>query len=96
MRNIFVDIDGTLTNETEGWGNKAYSERTPKHYIINIVNDFAKHDNITIWTSRFEEDREVTVKWLKDNKVMYNNIIFGKPQYDLFIDDKTLNPSEMT
>lgn len=95
MINYYVDIDGTLTKEAEGWGNKAYSSRTPNYSVIEYVNNLPSDIYITLWTSRYSEDREVTEKWLKENNVRYDRIIFDKPQYDLLIDDKTLNPSEI-
>lgn len=94
-RNIYVDIDGTLTVESEGWGEKAYSTRTPKLSVIRMVNDLAKKEHITIFTARYEEDREVTVRWLKKHGIQYHALVFNKPQYDLLIDDKALNPMDI-
>lgn len=92
MKNIYVDIDGTLTLETEGWGDRVYSKRTPNIPVIQYVNNLSLYEHITIYTSRHEEDRRVTERWLKKHGVVYHKIIFNKPQFDLLIDDKTLNP----
>lgn len=90
---IFVDMDGTLTNETEGFGPEVYSQRTPNPFIIGVVNNYYDqgHD-ITIYTARYHQDREVTAEWLNKYGVKYHNLILGKPQYDIMIDDNSVNP----
>lgn len=86
---IAVDIDGILTVETEGYGEIAYTNRTPQLDAIQIVNQQkGKGNTIILYTARYPEDKKVTVAWLKRYKVKYDRIIFGKLQYDLLIDDK--------
>jgi hypothetical protein len=90
---IRVDIDGTLTVESCGWGKHVYMTRTPRWDVIAIVNalyDSKKH-TITLWTSRFSEDREITELWLKAHGVHYHVLEFDKPYYDLQLDDKSYN-----
>lgn len=85
-----IDIDGTLTIETEGWD---YAKRTPNFQRIAGVNKLiAEGHEVVLYTARFEEDREVTKIWLADNGVKYHRLILGKPQYDFYIDDKALTP----
>jgi hypothetical protein len=92
---IYVDIDGTLTNETFGYGNDIYAERTPRQDIIDRVNDlFDKGHTIILWTARHKCDRSVTKKWLKKYKVKYNNLILGKPKYTLFVCDRATTPED--
>jgi uncharacterized HAD superfamily protein len=90
MKKIFVDIDGVLTHETEGWN---YSERTPRTDMIQYINDLAETNHITLFTARFECDREDTIEWLKQNGVVYHDLIMDKPQYDILIDDRATWPS---
>lgn len=93
-KTIYVDIDGTLTVETEGYGNKLYSQRTPRRDVIKLVNKLSMDGNIIIiWTSRYIEDKMITRKWLNDNGVLFDNLLFNKPKYDIFIDDKAENPN---
>lgn len=85
-----VDIDGILTNETKGF---SYANRTPNVNNIQTINDLYDEGNrINLYTARFgtEEDRVITEKWLKDNGVKYHSIKYGKPYYDVFIDDKNV------
>ena len=86
---IFFDIDGVLTIETEGFGEEVYADRTPNKSAIPVVNRLYKMGHqIVLWTARFEEDREVTMNWLRKHGVKYHTLIMDKPYYDLFIDDK--------
>ena len=88
-----IDIDGTLTEETEGWD---YANRTPNFKRIEGVNRLhAEGHHILLFTARFEEDREVTTFWLRKFGVRYHNLILGKPQYDFIIDDKSLTLSHL-
>ena len=89
---IAVDIDGILTIETEGWGDDIYMQRTPLLTNIQKINTLKKNGHkIILYTARYEEDKNVTLAWLKKNKVKYDQIIFGKLQYDILIDDKARN-----
>ncbi len=85
----FFDIDGTITNETEGWD---YISRTPRKDVIKKIQSIHKLKHpIILWTSRLEIDRYITVKWLKKFDVPYNRIIFDKPTWDLYVCDKSIN-----
>ncbi|MFA5397948.1 MAG: hypothetical protein WC346_18195 [Methanogenium sp.] len=88
-----VDIDGTLTNETEGHD---YAKRTPNFKMIKWVNSrFELGDFIILWSSRWEADREVTRKWLKTYRVKYHTLILNKPKFDMIVDDIAKRPEEV-
>lgn len=85
-----VDIDGILTIETKGFD---YANRTPNKENIEKINKlYLEGNKINLYTSRLgiENDEEITKKWLSDNGVLYNTLVFGKPDYDYFIDDKNV------
>jgi uncharacterized HAD superfamily protein len=85
---ICFDIDGVLTNEIEGHN---YKERTLRKGIREKIIELKKKNTIILYTARHKEDKEITLKWLKDNKIDYDEIYFGKPLADIYIDDKALN-----
>ena len=91
-KNIYcVDIDGTLTLESEGHD---YKNRTPNKSMINAINSLYDEGNrIDLYTSRLGigDDREITEQWLKDNCVKYTTLVFGKRYYDFWIDDKSMD-----
>lgn len=97
MNIIYVDIDGTLTVETEGWGVDVYTSRTPRQNVIDHVNCLYNSGNqIVIWTARFEMDRHITSLWLKKHCVQYHRLLMGKPKFDLYICDKVKNVEEIS
>lgn len=89
---IAVDIDGILTLETEGFGEEVYRNRTPLMENIRFINGlYEKGHHIILYSSRYKEDRQVTVRWLRRYKVKYHELILGKLQYDFLIDDKAVS-----
>jgi 7-cyano-7-deazaguanine synthase in queuosine biosynthesis len=89
---IEVDIDGTLTKETEGYGKTAYKSRTPIPERIETISRLYKRGyKIVLRTSRHEKDRTVTERWLQKHGVYYDEIHFHKPFYHIKIDDKSFN-----
>ena len=92
MSKIFVDIDNTIC-ETNSMN---YNLSIPIKKNIKIVNDlFDNGYNITYWTARGTrtgiDHKELTKKQLKQWGAKYHNLILGKPDYDILIDDKAIN-----
>lgn len=88
MKSIYVDIDGILTNETEGHD---YKNRTPNEYNIHCVNCLYQYYKIILWTARYSIDNDVTRDWLQKYGVKYTEIIYHKPKKAIFIDDRAFN-----
>lgn len=87
------DIDGVLcNNEPEG----SYENRTPCSDVIAKVNKLydAGH-TIKIFTGRGSRSRidwrEFTKNQLKSWGVKYHELIMGKPEAHIFVDDKAIN-----
>lgn len=90
---IGVDVDGTLTQDIKGWD---YENRKPNIKMIKWVNaQFQEGHYIELFTCRFPQDEKVTRVWLKKWGVKYNNIIFGKPKYDLYVGDEVITIEEV-
>ncbi len=89
---IYVDIDNTIcvTNGTDYNDVKPILERIEK---INKLYD--EGNTIVYWTARGSvtgiDHSELTKKQFKEWGVKYHELKFGKPPYDLFIDDKNIN-----
>ena len=89
---IYVDIDHTICNTTgtDYAGSKPMPDRIEK---INKLYD--EGDTIVYWTARGSvtgiDHSELTKKQFKEWGVKYHELKFGKPPYDLFIDDKNIN-----
>jgi hypothetical protein len=90
--NIYVDVDNTIT-ETIGTN---YQEAKPLHNKIKIINElYDKGHTITYWTARGSvsgiDFYDLTKQQLDNWGAKYHNFMVGKPPYDIFIDDKTIN-----
>lgn len=66
-----------------------------------IVKDKVKRDiielkklghEVIIFTHRRIDLKMVTEAWLRKNNILYDKLIFGKPSYDLLIDNKAYPP----
>lgn len=93
---IYVDIDETICNTPE---NRDYSLAVPiKENIQKINKMYYNGDTIVYWTARGTvtgiDWKEITEKQFKEWGVKYHDLIFGKPAYDLFIDDKNVNSED--
>lgn len=99
------DLDDTICRHR----NRDYENAIPLTKTIDIIRDIKSKDpmsEIIIHTSRgmnscngdirqAEIKNRITIeKWLSDNCVPYDKIIFGKPLADVYIDDKAVNVSD--
>ena len=94
---IYVDIDGTICNNTYG----AYDDAEPLYENIEKINKLYDEDHeIVYWTARggttYIDWSELTKKQLNDWGCKYTKIeIQKKPSWDLLIDDKTKRIEEI-
>ena len=100
MRYCF-DIDGTICTPTTG---RAYDQAIPYTSRIDHINElYDKGHYIIYFTARAmgrfvgdPDDRQkakevmegITTEQLKEWGCKYNELLFGKPHADVFIDDK--------
>jgi len=88
----FIDLDNTLCFTD----NSDYNNSLPIHERIRYVNELKSQGHeITIWTARGGnsgiDHRELTLKQLDEWCVNYDELLMGKPSYDVYIDDKSFN-----
>ena len=87
---VYVDIDGTICNITNG----IYTDAKPKKKNIRKINKlYAKGNTIIYWTARGTVTQtdwlELTKNQLDRWGCKYHEVRVGKPHYDLWIDDKS-------
>ena len=102
MNNIKLvfDIDDTICDNK----NRDYENAIPKTEVINKINNLHKQGaKITLYTSRgmvscngdiekiIAKNKAILERWLLKNNVQYDDLIFGKPLGDMYIDDKCIN-----
>jgi CMP-N,N'-diacetyllegionaminic acid synthase len=96
---ICFDIDGVICTT---YGLNYKKSKSIKKNISKINFLYETGFYVKLYTARFmgrsNENRflakrkaeKITVSQLKKWKVNYHELIFGKPTYDLFVDDKNL------
>lgn len=94
MKKYYIDLDGTLCNTTAS----NYPESTPIQERIDFVNRLKLEGNhITIWTARGATSgldwEELTRQQLSDWNVHHDVLLMKKPNYDVYLDDKSYNIS---
>jgi len=93
---IYVDIDETICITPD---NRDYSKSIPIEKNIEKINKLYDAGNkIIYWTARGTgtgiDWTEITKKQFKEWNVLYHEIKFQKPIYDIFICDKAFNSKE--
>ena len=89
---IYIDIDNTICSTK----TQDYDQATPLPDKIAIVNHlYEQGHTIVMWTARGTvtgiDHTDLTQKQLKTWGVKHHDLLFGKPAFDLLIDDKAIN-----
>jgi hypothetical protein len=81
IKNYLIDIDGTICDDipNEEPERMATAEVYPDA-LATLNKWYDEGHFITFFTSRIEEHRAVTEKWLKDHGFMYHGLLMGKPR----------------
>lgn len=94
MGTLVIDIDGTICSQEID-----YSQAEPNPKVIQKINN--KYDegyHIILYTARGTKTgidwTEITKKQLHDWGVNYNELHFGKPAGETYIDDRAINVYE--
>lgn len=96
-KKYFIDIDGTICNTYK----KDYYISTPKLNAIRYVNQLYDEGNqIHYWTARGSVSGKIwdtlTLNQLKEWNCKYDTVNIGKPHYDVWIDDKSMDSIPFT
>lgn len=88
----YIDIDNTICYTIDS----DYINSIPIFERINKINKLKEENNyIVYWTARGSKSNidysELTKKQLNEWNVKYDEILFNKPDYDIYIDDKSFN-----
>ena len=91
MKKYVFDIDGTICTNTFG----EYEKAVPFPKRINLINNlYEQNKKIIMFTARGsttkKDWRKLTEKQLKKWGLKYHKLIMGKPEGDIFIDDKAI------
>ena len=81
IKNYLIDIDGTICDDipNEEPERMATAEVYPDA-LATLNKWFDEGHILTFFTSRVEEHREVTEKWLDEHGFEYHGLLMGKPR----------------
>lgn len=81
VKNYLIDIDGTICDDipNEEPERMATAELYPEA-LVTLNKWFEEGHQICFFTSRTEEHRAVTEKWLAENGFNYHSLLMGKPR----------------
>ena len=98
-KRIYVDIDETICFY-DGVDRLGYKNAIPNTDNIEKINKLYDEGNVIIyWTARGTVTKidwsDLTKNQLDEWGVKYHDVRIGKPQYDLWIDDKSMRIEEV-
>tara|TARA_R110000868_G_scaffold63957_3_gene192533 strand:- start:377 stop:754 length:378 start_codon:yes stop_codon:yes gene_type:complete len=112
LKIIAFDLDDVICyrpKEYEHLGPNKYDYCEPDQSVIDLVNSLYEDGNkIVIYTARgmsqykgnvsliYSELYSKTIQQLDSWGLKYHRLVMGKIHYDLLIDDKALNSSDIT
>jgi hypothetical protein len=112
LKIIAFDLDDVICyrpKEYEHLGPNKYDYCEPDQSVIDLVNSLYEDGNkIVIYTARgmsqykgnvsliYSELYSKTIQQLDSWGLKYHQLVMGKIHYDLLIDDKALNSSDIT
>ena len=81
VKNYLIDIDGTICDDIPN--EEPERMETAALYpeaLVTLNKWFDEGHIITFFTSRTEDHRNVTEKWLVENGFRYHGLLMGKPR----------------
>jgi len=81
IKNYLIDIDGTICDDIPNEQPERMVTANVYPEALKILNEWYDAGHIiTFFTSRLEQHRDVTEKWLNDNKFKYHGLLMDKPR----------------
>lgn len=81
IKNYLIDIDGTICDDIPNEEPERMATAGVFPEALTTINRWFEQGHfIYFFTSRTEEHRDVTEKWLKKHGFKYHGILFGKPR----------------
>lgn len=103
---LIIDLDNTITIDDKSLD---YPKKPVNARVKDSIQQSNKKFDITIFTARnmksfggdleriHQHTKPIALKWLEENQIIYNDIIFGKPfcgEEGHYIDDKNISIEE--
>ena len=81
IKNYLIDIDGTITEDVPNEEPERMLTCKPYPDALEVLNKWYEEGHIiTFFTSRTEEHREYTERWLEMHNFKYHALLMNKPR----------------
>ncbi len=81
IKNYLIDIDGTICDDIPNeQPERMITANLYKDALLTLNRWYDQGHIITFFTSRLEEHRVVTEKWLDENGFKYHRLLMNKPR----------------
>ena len=81
VKNFMIDIDGTICDDVPNEEPERLLTAKVYEGALETINKWHEEGHIiTFFTSRLEEHRAYTERWLNEHRFKYSAILFGKPR----------------
>ncbi|HET6244513.1 MAG: phosphoheptose isomerase [Bacteroidetes bacterium] len=81
IKNFLIDIDGTICEDIPNEEPERMATAGVYPDALMKINQWYDEGHVIFFfTSRTEEHREITQKWLMENNFKYHGLIVGKPR----------------
>ena len=81
IKNYLIDIDGTICDDIPNEEPERMETANLYPDALDTLNKWYDQGHVIyFFTSRTEEHREVTEKWLNKNGFKYHGMVMGKPR----------------
>tara|TARA_Y100000385_G_C12992619_1_gene593531 strand:+ start:601 stop:990 length:390 start_codon:yes stop_codon:yes gene_type:complete len=81
LKNYLIDIDGTITDDVPNEEPERMITCLPYDNSMVIINEWYDEGHIiTFFTSRTEDQRDITEAWLEKHGFQYHNLLMDKPR----------------
>jgi hypothetical protein len=93
-KNYIIDVDGTICEDIPNEEPERMITASLIPHVREAINKWYDEGHIiTFFTSRTEEHRAITEKWLRKNGFKYHTLIVSKPRGGNYywIDNATIN-----
>ncbi|MCX4351285.1 MAG: hypothetical protein OSJ60_06570 [Lachnospiraceae bacterium] len=88
------DLDGTLLKHN---GYKLDGKDTVLDGVIEYFNTIPREDKIVIVTSRTDEYKDITLNFLRENNIRYDEILFNMPMGErILVNDRKPSGLDMS
>lgn len=82
LKSYLIDIDGTICDDIPNEEPERMATAGVYHDALETINKwFEQGHEITFFTARTIEHKEVTEEWLKKHGFKYSKVIYEKPRY---------------